>query len=130
MLNSSEQRSSPRYACLGQIAIDRAPGVRPLAGRLLDLSAGGCRIGAGLSGDIRVGSEIEFVLESGISVFRIRGVVRSKDVDTGELGVQFTGITMRGRAALAEMIEELKQAKAPDRNLQPRRARLSIRAAA
>jgi hypothetical protein len=119
-LTDSEQRSSPRYACMGQVAIDRAPGAKPLAGRLIDLSIGGCRIAPGISGDFRINREIEFVLERDVTVFRIRGAVRSTNQDTGEIGIQFTGITQRGRAALEEMIDELKQSNAHDRNVQPR----------
>jgi hypothetical protein len=119
-MTNSEQRSDPRYTCLGQVAIDRAPGLKPFPGRLIDLSLGGCRIASGMPGEFRLNSEIEFVIERGVTVFRVRGAVRSADAYTGEIGIEFTAITMRGRIDLKEMIEELKQCDAQDRNQEPR----------
>jgi hypothetical protein len=73
-----------------------------------------------MPGEFRLNSEIEFVIERGVTVFRVRGAVRSADAYTGEIGIEFTAITMRGRIDLKEMIEELKQCDAQDRNQEPR----------
>jgi len=87
-----------------------------LSGRIVDLSLGGCRIHTSelFSVDIYTRVEIEFQLRG--MPFRLGGVVQAlHNRDT--VGIRFLDVSARKRQQVAELIEEIEQArKATDGN--------------
>jgi hypothetical protein len=116
-----ERRAVPRYACKARVLIDRDPGVRAMTGSLLDVGVGGCMIHPAADLGKKTGSEIEFTIDSGSTLFRARGVVRSVHGETGALGVSFLSMSTRGKVEFEGLMRELEREK-PNRNLRPRQA--------
>jgi len=106
-----EKRMFRRHAHAGEVRVG-LPGEPSLAGgTLINLSLGGCMIHLAGQYDIKKGTRIEMAFKSSHLTFRSLGLIRRCKVREGEptvLGVEFVDLAGRGRANLAELIEELE----------------------
>lgn len=108
---TAEVRRYPRYDCTGAVELSSPHTGRPLKGKLLNLSIGGCFAQA--DWPLEVGTRVEVRLElSGLS-FRALGEVRMVD-SRGGMGIEFGGMSAGGRQRLGELIAELEEGSAVD----------------
>jgi hypothetical protein len=103
-----DRRSQPRYPVDAGASIFFIDVRARIAGRILDLSVGGCRIRS--EGRFPVGIyrrvETEFKVDG--LPFRLAGVVQSLH-DRFTVGIRFLDMSPRKRAQLAQLMEEIEQ---------------------
>lgn len=114
-----ERRGSPRYACAGDAQVRVPFGGPAFAGRLLNLSLGGCYVQ--MESPFELGRLAEVTLRVNKLSFRARGKVvfsESFRSDPGDarprsgMGIRFTGMSEGGRRRLRELIEEFAHTRA------------------
>lgn len=107
MESAPEVRRYPRFDCTGAVELTGPHSARPRKGKLLNLSIGGCF--AQTDWPLDVGTRVEIRLELSGLCFRALGEVRMVD-SRGGMGIEFAGMSARGRQRLAELIAELGEA--------------------
>src|SRR6185312_14811057 len=116
MMELAERRKEPRYFCLGQVKLIRLPGI-VWAGRVLDLSLGGCLIEIRSLVDVSRGSVVELTVQTRGTALRMLGMVTFVGkLASGRIGISFTRLSKRGQRQLTELITELEAVPAWNRN--------------
>lgn len=116
MMELVERRKEPRYFCLGQVKLIRLPGI-VWAGRVLDLSLGGCLIEIRSLVDVSRGSVVELTVQTRGTALRMVGMVTFVGkLTSGRIGISFTRLSKRGQRQLTELITELEAVPAWNRN--------------
>jgi hypothetical protein len=107
---SRDRRRSPRFACGGQARIVYLPSDGELvAGRLRDLSLGGC--GIETVSPLACGTRAELLVRVNASSFRAVGQVRAIRVPFG-IGVEFVQLSAGGQDMLVDLVRELERQQA------------------
>ena len=83
----------------------------PLACRIVDLSLEGCRVRTLERFSVAAGLRIEIAFKANGMAFRFSGTTQWAD-GLHQLGIRFTGMTLRRKEELAEVIAELEEAAA------------------
>lgn len=118
-----ERRKEARYLCFGQVKLNRIPGI-VRAGRIIDLSRGGCLIEIRLPVYVSQGSAIELTVQMKGIALRVLGNVAFVDrVRPGLIGISFVRLSERGQMQLSELVAELGMVPARNRNRLPLRRR-------
>lgn len=114
-----DRRSSARYRCAGEAQVRVPCGGPPFAGRVINLSLGGCYVE--MEPPFELGRRAEVTLRVNKLSFRAAGKVvythsfRTIDSAKGRrsqsgMGIRFTGMSEGGRRRLQELIEEFQSA--------------------
>lgn len=116
-MNRPERRKEPRYTCHGQVKLDRTcPGV-VLHGRIVDLSLGGCLIEMQSAADVYPDSTVELTVQTKGTALRMMGKIKSAgEGQAGLIRISFTRLSERGQFELNELIAELGETHARNRN--------------
>jgi hypothetical protein len=121
MMELLERRKEARYLCFGQVKLHRIPGI-VRAGRIIDLSLGGCLIEMRSPIYVSQGTAIELGVQMKGVTLRMLGNVTFVDRPRpGLIGISFVRLSERGRWQLSELVTELGSVPARNRN------RLSLR---
>jgi PilZ domain-containing protein len=105
--SQSERRRHPRFSCVGVVHMNRPGESFKSAGKLSDLSLGGCY--AETMSPFPVGSELEMILRTNQMEAKTRGVVRTTHPNMGN-GIEFVDTGDEERSRLETIIERLASA--------------------
>ena len=101
-----EARRTPRYSCDGSIEFGSQVWYT-FAGKILNLSQGGCSIRPDRPTGYTVGESLHLRFEVNTLTFLVECIIRRVAPD-GTLGVQILSLSDRTRKHLQELIEELE----------------------
>lgn len=103
----NENRRTPRFECTGVASVQMTPLGPHCAARILDLSAGGCRIALEKPHRLAKGMKIDLTFNVNHLPFRVWGLVKAIRADR-TIGLEFPPMSDRVRERLGELIGELK----------------------
>jgi hypothetical protein len=107
---TAERRAQARHPVDTSVIIILIRGSVPLAGRILDLSLGGCRIRTEKDFPVGISTPVETEFHLRGMPFRLGGVIQAiHDRDT--VGMQFLDMGDRKLQQVSELIEEIEQAR-------------------
>jgi PilZ domain. len=106
----NERRRTSRFSCVGQAQLIRLPSDGGfVAGKIHDLSLGGCRLN--LSESIDLGTRMELVIRANAASFRALGIVKGLR-QKSEAGIEFVQLSSGGKDLLEDLIGELVRLRA------------------
>ena len=109
----ADRRSQARYAVDTSATIFFIDVRARIAGRILDLSIGGCRIRSESRFPVGIYRRVETEFNVDGLPFRLAGVVQSLH-DKFTVGIRFLDISPRKRDQLAQLMEEIEEAATRD----------------
>lgn len=101
-----EKRRHSRLGCTGPAAVQLAANEPLIAGTIVDLSSGGCRMVLRHPQHLPTDTLVELTFNIHHLSFRVRGQVRAIRSD-GTIGFQFPALSERVRRELDDLMEEL-----------------------
>jgi PilZ domain len=124
--SQKERRRASRFSCFGQAQLIRLPSDGDfMAGKIHDLSLGGCRLG--LNETIDSGARMELVIRANAASFRALGIVKGLHSER-EAGIEFVQLSSGGRDLLEDLIGELARLRATTDQLMAARRQVSAEA--
>jgi PilZ domain len=122
----AERRRTSRFSCVGQAQLICLPSDGDfVAGKIHDLSLGGCRVD--LNAPIDSGARTEVVIRANASSFRALGIVKGLR-QKSEAGIEFVQLSSGGRDLLEDLISELARLRATIDQLMSMRRQISAQA--
>jgi hypothetical protein len=121
--SQKERRRASRFSCVGQAQLIRLPSDGGFAaGKIHDLSLGGCRLN--LNEPIDLGARMELVIRANAASFRALGIVKGLR-QKSEAGIEFVQLSSGGRDLLEDLIGELAKLRATNDQLIAARRQVS-----
>ena len=122
-----EERSrTSRFSCVGHAQLVCLPSDGNfLAGRIHDLSLGGCRVD--LNAPIDPGARTEVVIRANAASFRALGIVKGLH-QKSKAGIEFVQLSSGGRELLEDLIGELARLRATIDQLMSMKRQISAQA--
>lgn len=109
-MQQKERRRTSRFSCVGQAQLVCLPSDGNfVAGKIHDLSLGGCRVN--LNAPIDPGARTEVVIRANAASFRALGIVKALH-QKSEAGIEFVHLSSGGRDLLEDLIGELARLRA------------------
>ena len=121
-----ERRRVPRFSCVGEAQLICLPSDGDfVAGKIHDLSLGGCRLN--LNETLNSGARMELVIRAKAASFRALGIVKGLHSER-EAGIEFVQLSSGGRDLLEDLIGELARLRATTDQLMAARRQVSAEA--
>ncbi len=106
-ISGAERRTAPRLAVDETVAIHPVAGAAKLAGKITDLSLGGCRLEVDTRYLTGAMLRVELQFEVNGVLFRLLGVTAGRRTPRS-IGIRFVDLSERRKADLVEVIEEIQ----------------------